>query len=959
MKTLRLKPLLTAALCSVVLFAFPAFHASAQQISYYTFDAPGTNPSQYSYACGNTDINGPSSPPPVFCLNYQGSTQDPTFIEDPLIADPNYSGGQWVTQMTSAVGSQATSMWFSVPQYVDQGFNVWFQFKITPNSGSGNTADGLAFVIQNSQGGGSVSIPSPNPDNNVPPPGPNTCAETGSGWTAVGGAGGCLGYGGIDNSVALEFDTFNNYWDPTDIPDSGNDNHIALQSCGTTDEGYSGLPNSPVHSATNGDTSCLVTLGTTSTLISNPTTSAIAGSPGRPVTLADGNLHQVVIVYNGPEDNPANTLTVYLDPAFNPGTVTPVTGSVPLFQGPFDITQYISLCCSDTGVNPAYVGFTSATGGAFEQHEVSGWTFTPHTQVQQTQTLNSSPTSPSTTTFSFGTHNYSVTYPPDTVPAGTLMTVIATPIPQATFDALIAATPFTGAMCQIYDDTGNNCIAYNVSCTDSSYNPIACPVPSGAASDCAANPTNPNCITLNTEYNNSTQPTTPGFLQGDPFYAPVSSINSSGTSGSIFCLGECAVVTGQTVNIANPDGTLVGTVTVGTVDSTYQFEFTSTTTIPSDSGGVFLTSVNVQNIFTSYSDSSLDGSTTGTTHTYSDFIATGVTPAFIPTGTALTATSNPATESQSDLLTATISVPSASLSLIPATGAGSVASGSVTFSAGATPICSSVSLTPSSTPGTYTATCSYETPSSTGPVSLSAVYSGDPYYRPSSGMLSLPVNGSGPVATLSTSSINFGTLYLGSIVTKTVTVSNTGAAAMTISDPRIAIVPGVNGNLSEFITVNLCPKSLAVGKSCTMTVTFIAGPFYNTQKATLSIVDNAPGSPQTVALSATVINPVPQFSATSLNFGTEKVGKATAAKTITVTSVGGTALSITKVAVAGTDPGDYSETNNCITTLNPKASCTISVIFKPTKTGSRPATLVITDNAFNSSQSLLLSGTGD
>ena len=976
MKTLRSKPLLTTALCSLVLFAFAAFHASAQQISYYTFDAPGANPSQYSSNCAQTE--------PLFCLNNPtySSSIPPTFVEDPNIPDPNYSGGQWVLEMTNA-GSQASSMWFSVPQFVDQGFNAWFQFKIAPIGGAPNTADGFAFVIQNSQGGGSVTIPGPTSD-----AGPQsiTCAETGSGATAVGGGGGCMGYGGIDNSIALEFDTFFDWWDPQDNG-SYDDNHIALQGCGTNGQySGSGPANSPVHIASYGDTSCLITLPTTpsptSTLISNPTTSgdpiAPQPVPSVAVTLADGNQHQVVVVYNGPEDSPANYLYVYLDPAFNPGTKTPLAGSVPLFSGPFDITEYIGLFGDEgsaSGNFPAYVGFTAATGYGFENHEITGWTFTPHAPVQQTQTLNTpTSTSPATTTFFFGTHNYSVTYPPNTpIPTGTTMTVIATPIPQATFDAIIATTPFAGAQCQEYDDTGTttgttNCIAYNISCSDSNGNPIACPAPSGAPPDCAANPTSPDCIALTTSYNNSVQPITPGFLQGDPFYAPINAINVNsptgiGTSGNIQCSGGCSVSANQTVSIFDSSANLITTVTV--VNDAYltpnSFDFTNATQPVSSSyynGSAFLTSVNVQNIFTSYSDSTLDGSTTGTTHTFSDFIATGVTPAFIPTGTSLAATNNPATENQSDLLTATISVPSASLSLIPGTGAGSVATGSVTFSAGATPICSSVSLTASSTPGTYTATCSYA-PTSTPSVSLSATYTGDPYYKSSSGLLTLPVSAPGPVAKLSTTAIDFGTLYLGSIVTKTVTISNTGASAMTISDPRIAIVPGVNGNLSEFITINLCPKSLAVGKSCTMTVTFIAGPFYNTQKATLSIVDNAPGSPQMVSLTATVINPVPKFSATSLSFGSEKAGKPTASKTITVTSVGGTSLTITKVALAGTDPGDYSETNNCIGTFNPKAYCTISVIFDPTKTGSRPATLVITDNAFGSSQSILLSGTGD
>jgi hypothetical protein len=214
-----------------------------------------------------------------------------------------------------------------------------------------------------------------------------------------------------------------------------------------------------------------------------------------------------------------------------------------------------------------------------------------------------------------------------------------------------------------------------------------------------------------------------------------------------------------------------------------------------------------------------------------------------------------------------------------------------------------------------------------------------------------------PLASISPGSINFGTLYLGSIVTKAVTITNVGDAPMTIKDPLIAIVQG--GNSNEFITVNLCPASLAAGKSCNMTVTFVAGPFYAQQTATLTINDNVAGSPQTVMLTATVIDPVPAFSATSLSFGTVKTGTASAAKSITVTNVGGTALAIGQMAFAGADPGDFSQTNTCTASLAPKGICTISVTFKPGTKGARSASLVVTDNAFNSVQSIPLSGTGN
>ena len=54
----------------------------------------------------------------------------------------------------------------------------------------------------------------------------------------------------------------------------------------------------------------------------------------------------------------------------------------------------------------------------------------------------------------------------------------------------------------------------------------------------------------------------------------------------------------------------------------------------------------------------------------------------------------------------------------------------------------------------------------------------------------------------------------------------------------------------------------------------------------------------------------------------------------------------------------YSQTNNCGTTLAPGAQCTISVKFTPTAKGYFASSLVITDSAANSPQSVSLSGNG-
>ena len=110
-----------------------------------------------------------------------------------------------------------------------------------------------------------------------------------------------------------------------------------------------------------------------------------------------------------------------------------------------------------------------------------------------------------------------------------------------------------------------------------------------------------------------------------------------------------------------------------------------------------------------------------------------------------------------------------------------------------------------------------------------------------------------PSLTVSPSAISFGSVTLGSITTQNITVTNMGTAPATISDPILSIVQG--GNSNEFVAVNLCPTPLAAGKSCTITIAFIAGPFYTQQTATLEIMDNAPNSPQPVMLSATVLTP--------------------------------------------------------------------------------------------------------
>jgi hypothetical protein len=217
------------------------------------------------------------------------------------------------------------------------------------------------------------------------------------------------------------------------------------------------------------------------------------------------------------------------------------------------------------------------------------------------------------------------------------------------------------------------------------------------------------------------------------------------------------------------------------------------------------------------------------------------------------------------------------------------------------------------------------------------------------------------VPVVSPASLEFGTVYLGTISVKRATVTNMGTSPMTISDPLLSVLSG--GNSKAYAAVNLCPKTLATGASCNIEVVFVAGPYYNSpQTSILSVVDSAPGSPQEVFLSATVMNPQAWLNPMGLSFGKQPVGSNTV-KAVTLKNTGATPLTIFSITTAGKNSADFSQSSTCplspAATLPAGSSCTIAVTFTPSVTGSESAKVVITDNALLSPQFVLLSGTGE
>ena len=187
--------------------------------------------------------------------------------------------------------------------------------------------------------------------------------------------------------------------------------------------------------------------------------------------------------------------------------------------------------------------------------------------------------------------------------------------------------------------------------------------------------------------------------------------------------------------------------------------------------------------------------------------------------------------------------------------------------------------------------------------------------------------------------------------TQAETVTNNGTSAVAISSI------GLTGtNATDFSQTNGCGSNLAAGANCSLTVTFTPGQM-GPRSATITITDSTVGSPHSVSLSGVGLTSGSNatLSAGSLTFANQVVGTTSAAQSPTLSNYGTTSLTIASIAVTA----NFGETDTCSgSNLASGASCTISVSFTPSATGSVSGTLSVTDNALGSPQTVSLSGIG-
>ncbi len=204
---------------------------------------------------------------------------------------------------------------------------------------------------------------------------------------------------------------------------------------------------------------------------------------------------------------------------------------------------------------------------------------------------------------------------------------------------------------------------------------------------------------------------------------------------------------------------------------------------------------------------------------------------------------------------------------------------------------------------------------------------------------------------LSTASLTFsGQMVNTSSAPKIVTLTNEGKAALSISGIS------TKGNYAQ---TNTCGSSLTAGGSCSISVVFTPR-VVGADAGLLTITDKDGSSPQHVTLSGTGVAAAKiSIKPLSVYFGGQTVGTS-GHQTVTLKNVGTATLTISKMAVGGTNGADFKFSSACGTSVAVGASCTVQVTFTPSAKGQRLGTLSIYDNdAYQKSpQILALTGTG-
>ena len=204
---------------------------------------------------------------------------------------------------------------------------------------------------------------------------------------------------------------------------------------------------------------------------------------------------------------------------------------------------------------------------------------------------------------------------------------------------------------------------------------------------------------------------------------------------------------------------------------------------------------------------------------------------------------------------------------------------------------------------------------------------------------------------LSPASLNFGKVAMGQKTSQTVTVTNTGNAAVTIQQATLS-------NSQFALSGITLPMSMAVGQGASFSV-WLNGTTAGSVSGTLTLQGDVGTTPAVVSLAGTVSassQPQLSVSAGSLSFGSVTVGSNGTANLV-LTNVGSADLTISMITMSGAEFGISGITTP--KTISTGQTVPVTVTFSPTSAGSASGNIAITSNdPTNPTTNVTLSGTG-
>ncbi len=206
----------------------------------------------------------------------------------------------------------------------------------------------------------------------------------------------------------------------------------------------------------------------------------------------------------------------------------------------------------------------------------------------------------------------------------------------------------------------------------------------------------------------------------------------------------------------------------------------------------------------------------------------------------------------------------------------------------------------------------------------------------------------------------FGSQKSGDPVTKTITLKNNGTLTYTVGT-----IGFIGTFTSDFKQTNTCGTTVAAGKTCTFSVTFLptASEMVNVQM-TLTATNGSVIAAQMLGQGNIQIYLAPR---TMIFSGYTLVGTKSAGRTDTFTNESGVNIYFTNIDLEGVNQSEFSFTSTCAgggppfnysIPLLPGASCTSTIFFSPTQSGGANTAQIYYGNFTLAKQGLLISANG-